>query len=285
MHRPAPPPVSLFATPPASPSSTAPSKLRPEGSDRRNVLLVALVLVAVAGTFGLIALVATLVSGGSGTDSITQPRATDGLALPEPSGSAETNAPGSVPPGGEPLDGLTVTASVVSPTMIDVLETVRWPDGGPATIELELPPDLAAASRLTVAATPTVESLQVSVDGSPATPVQRDGGTNAWLVIPPSGAAPRAMEIRYRLEGAIVRSEPAVPGRALALLTPISYGAAVDLSITIDIAASGVLNVYCPTAPNLAALSCGRLEGNRWTVTPPPGRPLVLAQLTLPLPT
>ncbi len=93
------------------------------------------------------------------------------------------------------------------------------------------------------------------------------------------------MEVRYRLDGAIVRSEPFVDGRALALLTPIAYGAVTNLRITIDLAAAWVLNVYCPTAPTPAALLCGQLDGDHWTMTPPPGRPLVVAPLDLPPPT
>jgi len=248
------------------------------------VLKVALVVVAVAGVLGLAALVATMLSGTPATDSLTQPRATAGGTVPEPSGSAEPTAPNGDPPPGS-SDGITVRAAVVSQTTIEVVETVQWPDGGPATIELRLPVDAATAAGLTITATPTVESLQVSVDGSAVVPAPRDGSRNTWLVTPPSGAAPRSMEIRYLLESAIVRSVPSTPGRALALLTPISSSATRGLSVQIVLAADSVLNVYCPTASTPATLMCGRLEAEMWTVTPPPGLPLVVAQLDLPEPT
>lgn len=235
------------------------------------------------GVLGLAVLVATVLSGSPGPDSITRPGAT-GNAGTEPSGSAGPTAPGGLPDA-PPGDGLVVSAVLLSVTTIEVVETVRWPDGGPAAIELELLPDLAATSGLTIEAAPTVESLQVAVDGVAVTPVRRAGVPNAWVVTVPSGAAPQSMVVRYLLEGAIARSEPATPGRALALLTPIAYGAAADLPITIGLASDGVLNVYCPTAPTPATLSCGRLDTGRWTVLPPPGRPLVVAQLDLPAPT
>ena len=92
-------------------------------------------------------------------------------------------------------------------------------------------------------------SLQVSVDGSRAALVRPDSAPNTWLVTSPSGTAPHSMEVSYRLDGAIVRREPSVDGRALALLTPIAYGAVTNLPITIDLAAAWVLNVYCPPRP------------------------------------
>ena len=73
--------------------------------------------------------------------------------------------------------GLVVTAALVSPTAIEVVETVHWPDG------------------------------------------------------------------------AIVRSEPFVDGRALTLLTPIAYGAVTNLRITIDLAAAGSSTSTAPPRP------------------------------------
>jgi hypothetical protein len=174
--------------------------------------------------------------------------------------------------------------AVVSANQIEVVETVRWPDGGPATIALALPANAANAGGLAINPVLTVESLQVSIDGAPVIPVPQAGVSNAWVLTPPSGAAPRLMEVRYLLDGAIVRSVPASPGRALAVLTPISTAAADGLPITIAIAAADVLNVYCPGASSQSAILCGRLEGDYWTVTPPPGGPLVVAQLDLPGP-
>lgn len=62
----------------------------------------------------------------------------------------------------------------------------------------------------------TAASLQVSVDGSRAALVRPDSAPNTWLVTSPSGTAPHSMEVSYRLDGAIVRREPSVDGRALA---------------------------------------------------------------------
>jgi len=179
---------------------------------------------------------------------------------------------------------LSVAIAVVSANQIEVVETLRWPDGGPAAIELELPANAATAGGLAINPALSIESLQVSIDGTPVMPTPRTGTSNAWVLTAPSGAAPRSMVVRYLLDGAIVRSVPATPGRALAVLTPISTGAADGLPITIAIAATNVLNVYCPGASSQSAILCGRLEGDQWMVTPPPGGPLVVAQLDLPDP-
>lgn len=281
----APPPLPPAAT---SPPVIAPPVVRPAAppSDhlrRQEALLLVLALVAAAGVLGLVALVATIVADSAPDLPRAVPSSTARSTLPERTEPVVTTAPG----GGErgsPVDGLAVAAAVVSPTMIEVLEMVRWPDGGPATIELALSSDAASAGGLAIMPNPTVESLQVSVDGSPVTPTLRAGSTNAWVITPPSGAAPRTMEVRYVLTGAIVRSLPSAPGRALAVLSPISTGAVGDLPTTIAISTTDVLNVYCPTAVNQAAIMCGRLDGDRWTITPPPGLPVVVAQIDLPMP-
>ena len=225
------------------------------------------------GVLGLVALVATIVADSATDLPQAVPSSNRGSTIPERSDPVATTAPGGAPRGF--VDGLAVAAAVVSPTMIEVVETVHWPKGGPATIELALSSDAAAEAGLAIMPTPTVESLQVSVDGSPVAPTLREGSTSAWVITPPSGAAPRTMEVRYVLTGAIVRSLPSSPGRALAVLSPISTGAVGDLPTIISISTADVLNVYCPTAAEQTAIMCGRIDGDRWTITPPPGLPIV----------
>jgi len=241
-----------------------------------------LVLLAVAGMLGVVAVVANMLGDSPSTNPGAAPSASTGGALPGLTGALPTTEPDSIQPGGPPPDGLAFTAAVLSPSTIEVVETVRWPDGGPATIGLELSEEAASAGGLAIALRPTIESLQVSVDGSPVLVTPREGSANSWVITPPTGAAPSVMEVRYLLDGAIVRSVPSTPGRALAVLTPISTGAIGDLPITMAISTASVLTVYCPASASQDAIMCGRLDGDRWTVALPPGLPLVVAQLDLP---
>ena len=276
--------IQAPTAPPAPPAVGSPDPPAPREPRRRNSLLLLLVLVAVVGVLGLVALIASMVSDSPSSGPAAGPAASTQGTLTDPTGPVASSAPGSVPPGGSAADGLAVVAAVVSPTTIEVVEVVHWPDGGPATIELELSDDAASSGGLSIAPESSVESLQVSVDGSPVIATLRDGSTNRWSITPPSGAAPGSMEVRYLLVGAIVRSVPSSPGRALAVITPISSGLARDLPVSMAISAANVLNVYCPTGANQATIMCGRLDGDRWVVTPPPGLPLVVAQVNLPAP-
>lgn len=263
-------------------------------------------LVPVAGVTlavaGLVALIATMLAAGERTDPVAVASGSTVSAAADQSvpGGTATSAGGpvsasasvatgasagvssDVPVGVPRVDGLAVTAAIVSPTTLEVVEILSWPEGGPSTIELGLPAEAAGVTGLTIETTPTVEALQVSVDGVPVVPVPRNGSSSRWLVTPPTSAASRSMEIRYLLGGAIVRSVPAVPGRALAVLVPIAYEAAGDLPVTIEISTTGVLNVYCPGRPSPTELMCGRLDGDHWTVGLPPGLLPVVAQLDLP---
>lgn len=252
-------------------------------SDRKTtVLFVGGVLLVVLGLVA--AVVATVFIG---RDQSASPGAEPSASASgqstagEPSDPVATAPPGGVQTGVPSVDGLVVTAVVVSSISIEVVETVRWPDGGPAMIELALLEGAAAAGGLAITAEPTVRSLQVSVDGSAVVPTRLVGSPNAWVITAPAGE-PTSMEVRYVLAGAVVRSVPARPGRALAVLTPISAEATGDLPIAISIAAANVLNVFCPTAATPAAIMCGRLDGDAWTVAAPSGLPLVVAQLDLP---
>ena len=277
------------AVPPAGgslPPIWAPETERPHDRRRRSTFVLGLVAVAMAGVLGLVAMIVTMVDSNPSAqpraDVRVEPSAAPEATQPDRSTPAPTSAGTSAGSGTAPADGLAVAAAVISPTTIEIVETVGWPDGGPAEIELELPADAASTAGLAIAPEPVIESLQVSVDGSPVVATLRDGTSNAWVIRPPTGAAPSSMVVRYLLEGAIVHSVPAVPGRALAVVTPISAGAARDLPVTLAISATDVLNVYCPAGTTQAAIRCGRLEDDHWVVTLPPGLPLVVAQLDLP---
>ena len=284
----APPIVPWFA--PNAPVQLAepPTVINPwqppveEEPRRQRGPVLALAGVALAVVAGLIALAVT-VFGDDGSPS-DEPLAASSppVLVTQPNPTEPSGEPGSITPGQAPVDGLSLAAAVISPTTIEVVETVHWPEGGPATIELTLSEDVAAAGGLAIAPEFSVGSLQVSVDGSPVIPSPRAGVENAWVITPASGAAPRSMEVRYLLEGAIVRSVPSSPGRALAVLTPMSAGAVGDLPIAIAISTSDVLNVYCPGGANQQAIMCGRVQGGLWTTNLPPGLPLVVAQVDLP---
>jgi hypothetical protein len=90
--------------------------------------------------------------------------------------------------------------------------------------------------------------------------------------------------LRYRLAGAIVAVTPAPPGRALALVAPLTglISAVPGHPVQVRAGGAGVLGVSCPTAQRGSV--CGTRTADGWTATvPPQARPIVvLLQLDSP---
>lgn len=190
---------------------------------------------------------------------------------PSPTLSA---APGTV------TRGLVATVSVAG-DLLEVAEVTRWPDGGPAELLLELP-ELTVVPGVEAELNPRVEDLQVVIDGNIAQLIAFGNPPNSWLVQSASGSAPREMEVRYLLSGAIARSTPSQPGRALAVVAPLSQASNGSAPVQVRLAGDSVLTVACPGVADVAAMLCGREEGGMWTAQLPAGEPaVVVVQLDL----
>lgn len=95
--------------------------------------------------------------------------------------------------------------------------------------------------------------------------------------------AGQRFELRYRLVGSTVRTEPSTAGRALAAVGPLSTGVPGDLPVLVTVAGDRVRNLICPTRPP-ARQTCASDDPARLSAQPPlPHRDaLVVVQLDLP---
>ena len=205
----------------------------------------------------------------SATTPVTPPR----------SGSS-AYAPGMPVGPGQTEPGVLVRATPAADGSLEVLERVRFAD--PVT-ELSLAPPLtkgmAAKSRPSHV---EITDLQVQADDA-IVDIGVRSLTKARTVELP--AQTDTVVMRYRLTGATVRSVPSTPGRALAVLPPITTAATLgSVPFVIEVSGAQVTNVLCPGLPTAAQL-CGRTWARGWYLAPQlPGRTAVLAQLTLPDP-
>ncbi len=92
-----------------------------------------------------------------------------------------------------------------------------------------------------------------------------------------------AIALRYRLGGAVHRSQPAPPGRALiALASAMTQPAGPP--VVVEVSGARVHNMQCPLLPVNQQL-CGREDGQSWATPPvPSGQAVVLVQVDLPTP-
>ncbi|MDQ3155490.1 MAG: hypothetical protein M3Q98_02015 [Actinomycetota bacterium] len=87
----------------------------------------------------------------------------------------------------------------------------------------------------------------------------------------------------YSVEGAIAQARPSVPGRALALVTPMTIERSAGLESRIEVDGQGVLNLGC-IATGSPMTACGTDTGRRWVVERSADDPAVdvIAQVNLP---
>lgn len=232
-------------------------------------VLAAVLVVAAAAVVGLAAVLTSVLLDDDGDSA---------QAVTGTPGGATTAAP---PPVTPPPSGALLTATVGIGDILSVTEVLSWPSGGPAVFTLEVS-DLNAVSGLTGDYAPVVSDLQVTLDGNPveATPV--DGSTTEWQVASPQGEAPSTLEVTYTLAGAIVRSEPAVEGRGLAVVSPLTRDVLGSIPLRIEIPGDAVRAISCPRASDLVGQLCGRQGDALWSADAPPGDPpVVTVQLDL----
>lgn len=263
-HRPVPPMPATLPRQPARPNPAprpvAAQPLAPTGEPttgerpRRRVPLLLLLLIIV---------VAVVVLG-----LVRQAGDSPGA---NPAVSPETTA-GGVPTGGD----LTVFAQIEGED-VQVREVTRWGAERPDEVTLRLP-ELGSLTGEAGAAQLEVSDLVVTVDGAPVVPEQDPAAPGSWRVPLDEGADPQAMEVSYRLTGALVISDQSSPGRQLAILGPLSSQAATGAA-AVTIRGSGILGVYCPGLP-AEQLLCATRSGDDWDAAlPDPSATVVLVQI------
>ncbi len=207
-------------------------------------------------------------AGSPGAPPAGHPLPRPGAAVPVPPGLPRSG-PGADAPGSE------LTAAIdADGRHVDVYERAVL---RPGTTSVLLAPATTAGLPETLRdLRPSVEDLQAEVDGRPVAATPAGDG---WQVAAPGGIT--QVVLRYRLGGALVRQEPAPPGRAGVLLRPLTGPAAQAAAdpVVVRIDDRRVVALYCP-APRPAL--CAASAGTVLTATVPPGADaVVLADVTL----
>jgi hypothetical protein len=94
----------------------------------------------------------------------------------------------------------------------------------------------------------------------------------------PSTSTGSRLTLRYRLSGALIRTEPAPRGRYNLVLTPLTPAA--DAGVVVRIRDPRVDEVYCPSTTDQL---CGHKDGPLHVATVPAGSvPIVVGLVTFP---
>jgi hypothetical protein len=213
----------------------------------------------------------------SGTPSSTPSTSLPAAApLPPWPGEGRPEPPGLPAHGvGADLPGTEVTAALgTDRRSVEVYERALLAPGG-TTLTLR-PATSNQVARSLGAALPTVEDLHAAIDGRPV-PVTRTA--SGWTV--PVSSSGTRLTLRYRLRGAVVRTEPAPRGRYTVVLTPLTPATAGgDAGVVVRIRDPRVEEVYCPGTTNQL---CGHAEGPLHVATVPAGSvPIVIGLVTFP---
>src|SRR4051794_11817760 len=264
----------------AAPAGEAARRTRPS---RR------VILVAGAGAVLVLALAARAAGSGSST-APTVSTATTARA-PAPATALPVAAPlprwpgeaGPEPRGlpthgvGADLPGTEVTAAFREDRRsVEVYERALLAPAG-ATLTLR-PAASDAVARSLRAPAPIVEDLHAAVDGRPVPATRTASG---WTVPVSSTNSGARLTLRYRLTGAVVRTEPAPRGRYTLVVTPLTpAGDGAAGAVVVRIRDPRVEEVYCPGATNQL---CGRGDGPLHVATVSAGSlPIVVGLVTFP---
>ncbi len=178
------------------------------------------------------------------------------------------------------MSGTELTAAISAGHTVDVYERAVMPRGARTLIVRPAgSPSLVSSLG---APLPVVEELHAQISGR-TVPVTRTG--SGWTVTAPGTAMADHLVLRYRLTGALIRHEPAPPGRYLLvltplLLTPLAPSGSGDGAVVVRIQDPRVEEMYCPGGSNPL---CGTAEGELHTATVPTGAtPVIVALVTFP---
>lgn len=249
------------------------------GSHRRPVII-AVVVLAILLALGLAAFTAWRGLTGGSDDPSTPKALPSKTAPPTSSAPPDVYVPGGLIGPGLTEPGVLVRAEPDAQGDVEVTERVRLIV--PVT-ELTIAPPAAPATGAGAGLAPRLASLQVTADDLVVT-VPKGGVISSPLRLELPLAA-STLSLRYRLLGAVERSAPAPPGRALVLMPPVSAGSLPGtLPVVVEVSGARVRNLYCPRLP-VAEQLCGRAGADRWhTPVLTPKTATVLAQVDLPAP-
>lgn len=237
---------------------------------RELALLAVLVLLAGAGVFYLEARPAANMQSFEVRSPATSPT---------PGTPAPTGSPGSGGAPGVDAPGTLLRAALADQEFLDVSETYRSPR--PVTgLTLALP-DVRIAGSQVAEASPSISGVQVRADGQ-IVPVATGTVTEPVRVVLTTPAT--TIEVRYVLEGAVVRTPLSKPCRAIAALGPalrVDSGAATPVAFVF--ADEDIVGLSCP-ALGATGYACAQGQPGALTVEEPlrRGEAVVLLQINLP---
>jgi hypothetical protein len=179
---------------------------------------------------------------------------------------------------GADLPGTEVTAAFgTDRETVEVYERVLLaPTGTTLTLRPATSNQVARSLR---AAPPTIKDLHAAIDGRP---VPVTATASGWTAPVPSTTTSARLTLRYRLSGAVIRTEPAPRGRYTLVLTPLTPAAdgGAAAGVVVRIRDPRVDEVYCPGTPNQL---CGHADGPLHVATVPAGSvPIVVGLVTFP---
>jgi len=201
--------------------------------------------------------------------------------------------PVTVPPG-VPRDGPGVDAPGTDLTIafdvdgrrLDVFERVSFPR--PRTdVRLRLPSLGAVTGPRTAVPVPSVQHLQVELDGRPA--VAEPGPAGAWTART-AGDGVMGVVLRYQVDGSVLRLPGSPADRILAVIPSLTGEDNLrdGLPVTVRISDRRVVGLSClpgsGDGTDAAATMCAAPEGRTWTAQLPlGGAALALVQANLPV--
>lgn len=206
---------------------------------------------------------------------------------PRPTGASTSQAasdpiaPAPQPTSGPGVDrpGILVRARPDDVGTLEVVERIRT---ATPVMALRLTPPSALGLPGLAGIHPAVVSLQAAAGGTGTVPTGFTGflaPTTLTFTSPTT-----SVTLRYRLEDASRRSQPAPPGRVLIALPPIASESLGRLPVVVQVSGAGVRNLVCPLLSPGEQL-CGRASGALWsTIAMPAARARVVAQVDLPAP-
>ncbi len=191
---------------------------------------------------------------------------------------------GSMPASGPGIDrpGTMMLVRITTNDALEVIEKVRFAPESLPEIALQLP-SMASLGGQVADLTPTVQDLRMAVNGTPVTTRPTDGG-RGWAVTLTGTEPARAAQLSYRIQGAIIHSNPSSSGRALGVSLPLLGQTLREQGLPLVVRTQGtvVVGATCPTAPT-AKMLCGTEISDGWMATVPAEAtsPAVLLQLNL----
>lgn len=195
--------------------------------------------------------------------------------------SGATSTPDPNPATGPGVDspGVAITARVSTSSSLEVSESVRVDT--PKTSITIAPPQVTGASSDVASLKPALTGVQLTAGGQVVPILETRIAAPLRIDLP---APADEFEVRYVLDGGVVRTLPSKAGRAIAGLAPVIAGAD-DAPVTYAFAGAEIIGVSCPDL-GPTAFACAGGQPGRLSVAAQLQRStsLVLLQLNLPRP-